>query len=169
MRPSNPLKPNVGSDKPPSDAVKSAPFNWGEYLLPHVVSFQGIVSTVSRIYRYYDEAMKHSFDNARFMRNDLMVMEPVEQRRRACALLNWHIEVDDENNPKEKQLAENLTKLLKTIPHFLKFRENLLDAVWFGKNANQWRWQWKKCYNVEPANGHYGNMVISDWKPVHGD
>ena len=169
MRPSNPLKPNVGSDRPPSDAVKSAPFNFGEGLLPHVVTFQGIVSTVSRIYRYYDEAMKHSFDNARFMRNDLMVMEPVEQRRRACALLNWHLEIDDEDDPKQKQLAEHLTKLIKAIPNFLKFKENLLDAVWYGKNANQWQWGWKKIHGVEPAHGHYGNQIIKSWKPLGGD
>jgi hypothetical protein len=169
MRPSNPLKPNVGNETPPSAAVKSAPYNFGEGLLPHVVTFQGIVSTTSRIYRYYDEAMKHSFDNARFMRNDLMVMEPVEQRRRACALLNWHLEVDDEDNSRQKELAENLTKLIKAIPNFLKFKENLLDAVWYGKNANQWRWAWKKIHGVESANGHYGNMVIADWKPLGGD
>ena len=167
--PANPLRPNFGSDKAPSEQVKGMPLNYGEGLLPHVVTFQGIVSTVSRVYRYYDEATKHSLENARFMRNDLMVMEPVEQRRRACALLNWHLETDDPDDPAQKQLAEDLTKIIKNIPNFLKFRENLLDAVWYGKNANQWCFSWKRLPGVTPVNGIGQNQVIERWKPVHGD
>ena len=167
--PANPLRPNFGSDKAPSDQVKGMPLNYGEGLLPHVVTFQGIVSTVSRVYRYYDEATKHSLENARFMRNDLMIMEPVEQRRRACALLNWHLETDDPDDPAQKQLAEDLTKIIKNIPNFLKFRENLLDAVWYGKNANQWCFSWKRLPGVTPVNGIGQNQVIERWKPVHGD
>jgi phage gp29-like protein len=145
------------------------PFNYGESLLPHVVTFQGIISSVSRVYRYYDEAMKASLENARFMRNDLTIMEPVEQRRRACALLNWHLEVDDEDDPAQKKLAEDLTKLVKQIPNFLKFKEVLLDAVWFGKNAVQFAWKWKRCNGVTPVNDFGQNLVIDRWKPLHGD
>ena len=167
--PASSLRPNFGTDSAPSQAVKGMPFNYGESLLPHVVTFQGIVSSVSRVYRYYDEAMKASLENARFMRNDLMIMEPVEQRRRACALLNWHLETDDPDNPAEKTLCEDLTKIIKTIPNFLKFRENLLDAVWFGKNANQWNYRWKKVRGVSPVTGLGMSQVIDNWKPVHGD
>jgi phage gp29-like protein len=167
--PASVLRPNFSSDKAPSAEVKGMPFNYGEGLLPHVVTFQGIISSVSRVYRYYDEAMKASLENARFMRNDLMIMEPVEQRRRACALLNWHLEVDDQDNPTEKKLAEDLTKILKQIPNFLKFRENLLDAVWFGKYAVQFAWKWKRLRGVTAVNGLGQNMVIDHWKPLHGD
>jgi len=158
-----------GSEKAPSESIPGMPYNGGEGLLPHVVTFQGIVSSVSRVYRYYDEAMKASAENARFMRNDLTIMEPVEQRRRACALLNWHLEVDDEDDPIQKQLAEDLTKLVKRIPNFLKFKEVLLDAVWYGKNAVQFAWTWKTCKGVTPANDMGQNQVMDRWKPVHGD
>jgi len=167
--PASVLRPNFGSDKAPSAEVPGMPFNYGEGLLPHVVTFQGIISSVSRVYRYYDEAMKASLENARFMRNDLMIMEPVEQRRRACALLNWHLEVDDQDNPTEKKLAEDLTKILRQIPNFLKFRENLLDAVWYGKYAVQFAWKWKRLRGVTAVNGLGQNMVIDHWKPLHGD
>lgn len=168
-QPASIISPNFGTDKAPSESVKGMPYNYGEGLLPHVVTFQGIISSVSRVYRYYDEAMKASAENARFMRNDLMIMEPVEQRRRTCALLNWHLEVDDPDNATEKKLAENLTKLLRATPNFLKFREVLLDAVWFGKNAVQFAWKWKKCRGVDPVGDMGLNMTIDHWRPIHGD
>mgnify|MGYP001038354823 CR=1 FL=1 len=167
--PASVLGPFAASDKSPSDKVKQAPTNFGEGLLPHVVTFQGILSSISRVYRHPDEAMKSSMENARFMRNDLMVMEPVEQRRRACALLGWHLETDDPNNPVEKQLCDDLTRIIKEIPYFTKFRECLLDAVWFGKYAVQWSYGWKKLRGTRPATEHFGNEIIADWKPLHGD
>ena len=148
--------------------IKGMPPNFGNYLLPHVVTFQGIVSSVSRVYRYYDEAMKHSQENARFMKNDLVIEEPMRLRKQAVAALNWHLEVDEPKDPVAKGLCENMTKILRATPHFTDFRESLQEAVWLGKQANQWRLQYKTIHGVENST-EYGSLRIGEWKPIHGD
>src|SRR4051794_35694534 len=75
----------------PASVVPGASPNLGQFIAPHVLTFSGVVSSMSRTYRPSDEAVKDSYENARYMRNDLVVMECVEARQRACALLNWHI------------------------------------------------------------------------------
>src|SRR5690349_11953118 len=43
--------------------------NYGRYLIPHVFSFQGMYGGISNVYRTSDEALRHSLENARSMRN----------------------------------------------------------------------------------------------------
>ena len=167
--PAKALASPAGRIMDPTARVPSLPPNAGQMMLPHVATFQGIVSNVSRVYKLYDEATKHSPENARFMLNDIAITECLEQRQRSCALLNWHIEVDDSTDPREKQLANNLTKLLNQIPRFMQFRESLLDALWLGKNANQWQYGWKPVHGADRVRGHMGNICITKWLPVHGD
>lgn len=146
----------------PASLVQGAPPNFGDFLYPHVVSFTGVVSSLARVYRPSDEALRHSFDNARFMRNDLVVMECLEHRQRSTALLNWHIEADDEKNPQQKELAGTLTKMCQRIPRFMQYRENLLHATWYGRYgvANRWRWR---------TIGGRNRISVDHWRPVHGD
>jgi len=96
------------------------------------------------------------------MRNDAGVMECVEQRQRSTALLGWHIEVDDEDDPRQARLRDAVSRLLREIPYFTKYRECLLNAIWYGRYAveNIYRWRWidgRKC------------VAVADWLPVHGD
>lgn len=158
--------------------VKGMPVGNGQSVIPHVVSFQGIISSAAKVYRYSDEAMKASFENARFMLNDPVIFEPVAQRSRACALLNWHIEVDDEKNPTEKKLSEDLKNLVNQTSYFLQFRECLLEAVWLGKAAVQWQWRWRRVPGCTPIGKLGLNQVIGPadetskerlWSPIHGD
>jgi DNA topoisomerase-1 len=156
--------------------VRGLPVGQGQNIMPHVVSFQGIISSAARVYRASDEAMKASYENARFMRNDLMIEEPVNQRIRACALLNWHIEVDDPDNAIEKKLSEDVTRLIKQIAYFIKFREALLEAEWLGKAGVQWSYRWRNVPGCNPVSGLGMNQVLGCeeegeplWLPVHGD
>lgn len=149
-------------DHDPSADIPGMPPNMGENLLPHVVTFQGILASVSRVYRPSDEALKDSFDNARFMINDPVLMECVDQRRRSVALLNWHLEPEDERDPKQKQLADEITQIIKRIPHFKKYRETLHWAIWYGRYANQHRYRWK---NVRGQM----RLCIDQWLPINGD
>ena len=102
---------------PARDIPGMAP-NYGDTLIPHVMTFQGIITSISRVYRASDEALKDSYANARYMLNDLTVLECIEQRIRSTALLGWHLEVDDEKDLVQKVLKENLTALLRRIPKF---------------------------------------------------
>lgn len=149
-------------DTDPSQKVRGMPPNFGEGALPHVITFQGIISSVARVYRPSDEAIKDSYDNARFMRNSPDVMECVENRQRSTALLDWHLEPDDAKDATQVQLCEDLTAIVEQIPRFMQMRENLLHALWYGRYATQFRYRWKKVR---------GNMrlVIDRWLPVNGD
>ncbi len=149
-------------DKDPSQETPGIPPNYGDFVLPHVTTFQGVVSTISRVYRPSDEAIKDSFDNARFMLNDLTVTESLEQRQRSTALLDWHLEPEDEADKEAQWVCDNLTPIVQRIPRFVQYRENLLRAIWYGKYAisNQYRWDMVRGKK---------RMVLSDWLPVHGD
>lgn len=146
----------------PSRQIEGMPPNWGESLLPHVTTFQGIISSVSRVYRPSDEAIKHSFDNAKFMRNDLVVMECIEQRQRSVSLLNWHLEPEDEKDPAQIEMCTKLKKVIEEIPRFMQYRENLLNATWYGKYAVQHRFRWKRVAGKM-------RVVCDQWLPVNGD
>ncbi|MDE2467784.1 MAG: DUF935 family protein, partial [Bradyrhizobium sp.] len=149
-------------DHDPSANIPGMPPNMGEGLLPHVVTFQGILASVSRVYRPSDEALKDSFDNARFMLNDPVIRECIDQRRRSVALLNWHLEPEDERDPRQKELASDLTNIIKRVPNFKKYRETLQLAIWFGRYANQHRYRWRNIQGKQ-------RLGIDQWLPVHGD
>lgn len=143
--------------------VSGAAPNFGNYVLPHIMTFQGLVSNLAKVYRNPDEAYRNSWHNARAMRNDLTVMECLEARQRMTALLNWHIEVEDEHLEEHKDLADKLTKILERTPRFVELRRCLLEAIWYGKAGVQlsYGWQW-----FDDRRQYCG---ISAWEPVNGD
>ena len=146
----------------PAADIPGMPPNFGDGTVPHVITFQGIVSSVARIYRPSDEAIKDSFENARYMRNDCSIMECLEQRKRSTALLDWRLEPEDENDKTQKWLCEKLAPIIKQIPRFMQYRESLLEALWYGKYAVQHRYRWKKVEGMQ-------RLVIDKWLPILGD
>jgi hypothetical protein len=63
--------------------------------VPHIFTMAGRFSLVSKAYLNADEALLHDSQNAERMRVDCGIMESLEARQRAVALLNWHIEPED--------------------------------------------------------------------------
>ncbi len=143
--------------------------NYGQFPLSHILSFQSIVSSGAKVYRQYDEAIKNSLDNARYMRNDCGIMECLEARQRCVALLDWHIEPEDKKSPDQMELCTELTKILKRIRRFTEYRRVLLEAVWYGKYAVQHQYGWVNIggqMRIMPKPrrvGQYG------WLPINGD
>ena len=148
--------------KDPSAGNEAVPPGYSRDLIPHIWTFQSLISTVSHVYRNPDEAYKHSIENARFMRNDCSIMECLEARQRMCALLNWHIEPDDKDDPIQKTLADDMTKIMNATPYFTEYRRNLQEALWYGKYAIQ------HIYGFRRINGKK-RVVIERWKPINGD
>lgn len=153
---------NVRELRDPASDIRGMAPNFGRELIPHVVTFQGLLGAVSKVYRPSDEALKESYENAKFMRNDLTIMECVEPRSRSTALLNWHLEPENPKNSKQKELADELTTIIKQIPRFMQYRENLLHGLWFGRYGVKHRWGWSSI------NGKM-RCTINKWTPVHGD
>ena len=79
----------------PSDVamgVRGLPPNAGRPILPHLITFSGMTTSLSRAYRINDEAMRHSVENAHMMLNDPMIAGPLFARQYVTSLFNWHIE-----------------------------------------------------------------------------
>lgn len=160
---------NSASPDPAFRSRGSAP-NRGQFPIPHVVTFQGLASSAAKVYRPSDEAVNASLENARFMRNDVGIMECLEARQRATALLNWHIEPEDEQSHEQRELCEELKKLVNRIPQFLDYRYNLLHALWYGRYAVMHRYRWVEVNGrtrvlpaPHPIEGGAG------WRPINGD
>jgi 2'-5' RNA ligase len=150
-----------GIQDPAAQIPGMAP-NFGQFVAPQIFSFQGLFSNVSNVYRANDEALRHSYDNARCMVNDPTIMECVEQRMRSTCLLDWHLEIDDPKDCKQRELADEMTRLIKSTPRFMQYRENLMRAIWYGRSANTHRWRWKMIHGRP-------RLIMDRWLPVHGD
>lgn len=152
-------------DTPPIDPASRIPHaapGFGEPTIPHITTFQSLISSASKTYRNPDQAIRQSRENAIIMRNDCAIMECLEARQRRTALLNWHIEPDDPKSLDQKDLADKVTKALTETPRFTEYRRVLLEALWFGR------------YGVENIFGFDYRLgrrrtVIKKWLPRHGD
>lgn len=145
----------------PAETIPGMAPNFGESMLPHVMTFQGIISSISRVYRPSDEALKHSWENARYMRNDPVIRECIDQRQRSVSLLNWHLEPDDPDSEDQQDLVKKLTRIIEEIPYFTEYRRNLLHAIWYGRYGINHIWGWQRVGGAMRA--------LPRWVPIHGD
>ncbi|MCC7424814.1 MAG: DUF935 family protein [Planctomycetaceae bacterium] len=158
----------IGDGKPATPGA--APLH-GQFPLPHVLTFQSIIGSISKVYRANDEAIRNSIDNARFMRNDCGVMECVEARQRAVSLLGWHIEPEDKKSQRQKDLCTEITKIISRIPRFDMYRYVLANAAWYGRYAVQNQYNWVNVggrYYCLPHPEH-GDHEGLGWLPINGD
>lgn len=139
-----------------------APPNFGQEVVPHVHTVTGRYGVVSHSYLNMDEALRDSPDNAERMRKDCGIMECVEQRQRAVALLPWHIEPEDDKDEEQKALASVMQAILEETPRFTEVRRGILEAIWFGRSAaaNQFGW--------DRVQGQW-RIVVRRTEPRHGD
>lgn len=146
----------------PATKVKDAAPNFGRPFLPQILTFSGMQSTISHTYRNPDEAIRHSLENARFMRNDCSIMECLEARQRATALLNYSLEPEDRKDKRQLDLVTNLTAILEEIERFTEYRRNLLEAIWYGRTGIANQYEWRVVRGVP-------RICLRKWKPVNGD
>lgn len=139
-----------------------APINFGQDVVPHIHTASGRYGIASSAYLNMDEALRDSRDNAQRMRADCGIMECLEQRQRAVALLGWHIEPDDAKNQSQLDLASQMTAILEQTPHFTEMRRCLLEATWYG------RYGVANGFGAERVRGEW-RTVVRRWEPRHGD
>lgn len=152
----------IASAQDPARAVPGAPPLFGQEIIPHFMTSTGYVGSAARAYPIEDEATRNSVENAERMRTETGIMEPLEARMRASALLKWHLVPEDEKSPKQIKLVQMLTRVLERTPYFTEYRRCLMEALWFGKYANV------NTFGTEQVGGRY-RTVITDWSPRHGD
>lgn len=140
----------------------------GDIPVPHIITFTGYTGQLGKVYRNPDEAWRDSRENARYMRNDLSVMECVEARQRAVALLPWHITTDHPDDPIEKEMSATLTCILNRIPRFVEMRRNLQEAIWYGRSGMQFNFGRERYYDrtfIMPVKDGSNEA----WSPINGD
>lgn len=163
----NPVQPSVAKAiaNAPRDSAASIPGmapNYGQFAVPPILTVQGMASNLARVYRPSDEALRASYEDARRMRIDVGIRECIDARQRSVALLDWSLIPEDHKSPLQKQLCEDLTAIINRIPRFMQYRENLLEAIWFGRAAVQSRYQWRNI-------GGKMRCLPTACSPIHGD
>lgn len=153
----------------PARAIDGMAPNFGQTVLPHVLTFQGLFGTFSKVYRASDEALKNSLESARFMRNNPLIMECIEARQRATALLEWHLEPEDTDNEDHKELCNEVEKIIRRIRRFTEYRFNLLHAIWYGRYGIQHAWGWQEVAGKMRIVPRPVGQENPGWLPIHGD
>ena len=129
--------------------------------VPHILTFNSL-NRPDRTYPPYDEATWDSRRNAIRMRNDLAIWECVEARQVAVAQLPWHLEPENDKDPKQVELVNTLTKIIERTWRFDEFRRVLQEAIWYGRSACQCGFSW------DYVDGQRV-MVQDQFAPVNGD
>lgn len=139
-----------------------APPNWGKDVISHIDTIAGAAGLWGNAYLNADEAVQQDPRNSERMRADCGIMECLEGRYRASALLKWHIEPSNPKSLEQKQLAEIMTRLVGLTPDFIGYRIWLNEAIYFGRSGIA------EKFSSEEVDG-YRRTVLSRWEPRHGD
>lgn len=138
--------------------------------LPHVYTFQGLLSGSWATYWMgrHDEAMRHHRANALAMFLDEHIQSCLWERVRSSTKLKWRLEVDNPRDPRQKLVADGLTKAIKQTPRLRQYKRWLLwQALWAGRAGNQMKLDWGEV-ETEGAGRHRA-LVVGGHKPINGD
>lgn len=145
----------------PAKAWPGSPPNFGEQVIPHIFTVAGQSGLAGRAYLNADEAVRHSRSNAERMRVDCGIMECLEARQRASALLNWHLEAECES-AESKALIKDMTPIVARTPRFIEMRRCLLEAIWYGRYATAGQFGSREIAGKR-------RIAVTRWEPRHGD
>ena len=139
------------------------PKSGGGYAIAHHDTFNQLYQTISKTYySRFDEALKHSRENARVMEADGLIYSLYQRRFIPTCILTGSVRPQDPDNSEQMEIARRLDRMLGKIRqfHFLKRQLNL--GNWNGKSGAQFLW---RQVNVD---GHPA-VIPHRWLPVHGD
>ncbi|HYE77976.1 MAG TPA: hypothetical protein VEI97_08325 [bacterium] len=135
----------------------------GDRPAPHVYTFAQVLNTVWKTYSYRsDEAIRHSAANALAMRRDCYLRALLQERLLPTARRKWKLEVDDDQDARQRQVKEALTDVVKAVPRFARFRRYLLEATWYGRYGSQGVWARQRV-------GSRDLWCFTRHQPVNGD
>ena len=131
--------------------------------IPHILGFVSKFNTATRSYPWrWDEAYKNSSKTALSMRRDCWLQSMLKERQRPSSKMRWQIEADDMKDPAQVKACDDMTKLVKGIPHFRRLRKSLLEALWYGRFGVQVKYDWTMI------SGGRAFIPVEHW-PVNGD
>lgn len=153
-----------------SQSALSPPPGFGEAVIEPSLTYGGMTTGGNHTMMPADQAIWASLENAWRMRNDLLIMHPLECRQRLLTLLPWHLEAEGKRKEFEPLVTE-LTDLIKLIPDFLNFKWSLADAIWYGRAAVQFKWRKIRNFNGDErvVPGDPDAADERGWTPINGD
>lgn len=133
-------------------------------VVPHEQTFTAVMNVATHAYSWqFDEALFDNVNNAIAMRFDPVIMEPLETRMRATALLTWHLEPEDEGDDKLVAAAAGLEKRIRRMPRQQDFKMQLLDGTWYGRAGVNVIYDWWR-----DSDGRMG-LLPRGHVPINGD
>lgn len=137
------------------------------FALPHVWTFSSVLGSAYKTYWHdrFDEAMKHSREDAVLMRNDCHLMRLMQERKLASASMNWHLEIPDEKDAFQVLVRDDLTTRLKATRGLKRIFMSLLEAIWYGRYGIQMKWFWDGLRSDKQRK----SLGLRKWLPVNGD
>lgn len=131
--------------------------------ISHHDTFQQLYQSINKTYwTRYDEALKHSRENARVMENDTMLYSLCQRRFIPTCILTHQIETDDPDNPEQAAIARRLGRMLNRIKRFHFLKRQLNSGNWQGHSGAQLLWE---THQVDGAPA----KLPRKWLPIHGD
>lgn len=151
--------PFIVDNKPTSVAPGSAGI-----ILPPQMTFANQFSIPWHTWpKWADEALLDNPENARRMRNDPVISNPIDVRTRATVLQTWFIEPDDDTVEDEVIAAADIEWRLKQLPFFQQFISTLTwEGMWVGRSAAQIYYDW---YCRKGITG----LIPTGFDPINGD
>lgn len=145
----------------------SLPPGAGRWSIPHILTFSQLVNAAIRTYKWdFDEALRHSIENAHAMRRDPIIFASLRARQIPVTQLAWKLELPiDEKHIAFKELSYYTSiaeEAVKSIRGWNKFLLCLQEALWYGKAAVHVQYEWRII------KGHKV-LCVKRWYPIHGD
>lgn len=156
-------RPLPAAPIPAPPGAGGLPPNNGLWVVPHFETFAAVWNTVSRTYRFtYDEAMRHSRQNALAYRRDIVVREAINARKMPVAGLEWHIEPRNDMDMGDVDHARKVQETIEDTPNLQRLFFYLLEAMWYGRYgaALTYDWDWSRGYR---------RAVVTQHEPINGD
>ena len=147
----------------------------GGIALPHSYTFIARSGGAYNTYWHerYDEALRHSREDAKVMKRDAYLMALLQERKLAVASLNWHLEVPDPRDPFQMRIKDRITRLIRSIPLLDRIIGWMLEAIWYGRYGVQVEWDWTSVQDRgkdgRPDGRNRRGLTISQAWPVNGD
>ena len=142
--------------------------------IPHVLTFVGRLSGASRTYLHdlFDEALRHSREDAQAMRRDAYLMALLQERQLAVTGLKGHLEVPDKRDPAQAAVLDCLSRAVGGMHNFRRMLQWWAEAVWYGKYGVQMEYEWREPLAAAGGGGKYRPrrvLTVADAWPVNGD
>lgn len=156
---------SVDVDIDPSTGRSETDRLWGDdrFALPHVLTHASVYATAKAYWHgKYDEARRHSREDMLAMWNDTSLRGLLEERIYQVVSQPWRLAIPDEKNSEQVQVRDHLKSLLDEVMDFHDIRWSLLNAIWYGRSAVQWKWQWQQHKSVK-------SLTVDDWLYHQGD